>query len=51
MEMETHRFRICPAFGRQEGDCECKAGMGYAVRPYLEGRREERREGRGGRGS
>lgn len=50
--VETRGFRIFPAFGRQgEEDCEFEAGMGYVGRPYLEGRRGERREGKtGGRG-
>lgn len=47
VNVETRGFRIFPAFGRQgEEDCEFEAGMGYVVRPYLEGRRGERREGK-----
>lgn len=47
--VETHGFRIFPAFARQgEEDCEFEVGMGYVVRPCLEGRRGERREGKRG---
>lgn len=49
--METRGFRIFPAFGRQgEEDCEFEAGIGYVGRPYLEGRRGERRERKTGGG-
>lgn len=50
LNVETRGFRIVPAFGRQgEEDCEFEAGMGYVVRPYLEGRKGERREGKRGK--